>query len=77
MILLIIVALLVLSYFGFNLRNIVNSPTAQDKLFRFVAIDGSDWIRNNLKVNPKYDNVREVIESYLQERVDEIKTRWK
>lgn len=26
------------------------SPTAQDKLFRFVAIDGSDWIRNNLKV---------------------------
>lgn len=26
------------------------SPRAQDKLFRFVAIDGSDWIRNNLKV---------------------------
>lgn len=34
-------------------------------------------IRNNLKLNPKYDNVRDIVEAYLQERVEEIKTRWK
>ena len=26
------------------------NPTTQLKLFRFVAIDGGDWIRSNLKV---------------------------
>jgi hypothetical protein len=26
------------------------SPQAQDKLFRFIALDGGDWTRNNLKV---------------------------
>lgn len=35
-ILLIVVALLVLSYFGFNLRNLANSPTTQDN-FGYVA----------------------------------------
>ena len=30
MVILIVVALLVISYFGLNLRNIVNSPTFQD-----------------------------------------------
>ena len=34
-------------------------------------------IRNHLSLDPKYDNVREIVEAYLQERVDEIKTRWK
>ena len=34
-------------------------------------------IRNNLAVNPKYDNVKEVIEGYLKERVTEIRERWK
>ena len=30
MIILVIIALLILSYFGFNLRNLVNAPTTQD-----------------------------------------------
>ena len=34
-------------------------------------------MRNNLKLNPKYDNVRDIVEAYLKERVDEIKDRWK
>ena len=37
----------------------------------------SHEISNNLRLNPKYDNVREVVESYLKERVTEIKERWK
>jgi len=35
-IILIVVALLILSYFGFNLRNLVNAPTTQDN-FGYVA----------------------------------------
>ena len=27
--------------------------------------------------NPKYDNVREILESFMQDRVKEIKDRWK
>jgi hypothetical protein len=34
-------------------------------------------LRNNLALNPKYDNVREIIEGYMNERVKEIKDRWK
>ena len=34
-------------------------------------------LRNNLRLNPKYDNVREIIEGYMNERVKEIKDRWK
>ena len=37
----------------------------------------SHEIRNNLALNPKYDNVREVVEGYLKQRVEEIKERWK
>ncbi len=35
MIIVIVIALLILSYFGFNLRNIANSPTTQDN-FSYV-----------------------------------------
>ena len=28
-------------------------------------------------LNPKYDNVRDILETYLTERVNEIKDRWK
>lgn len=34
-------------------------------------------LRNNLALNPKYDNVRDILETYLTERVNEIKDRWK
>lgn len=34
-------------------------------------------MRNHLKLNPKYDNVRDIVESYLSERIREIKERWK
>lgn len=34
-------------------------------------------IRNRLSLDPKYDNVKEIVQEYLQERVDEIKDRWK
>lgn len=33
-------------------------------------------IKNNLRLNPKYDNVRDIVETYLKERVGEIKQRW-
>jgi hypothetical protein len=32
---------------------------------------------HNVKTNPKYDNIREILESYMTERVKEIKERWK
>ena len=32
---------------------------------------------HNVKTNPKYDNVREILESYMMDRVKEIKERWK
>lgn len=31
----------------------------------------------HVKKNPKYDNVREIIEQYMQDRVKEITERWK
>lgn len=31
----------------------------------------------HVKMNPKYDNIREILESYMTERVKEIKERWK
>ena len=34
-------------------------------------------LRNNLALNPKYDNVREIVEDYMNERVKEIRDRWK
>jgi hypothetical protein len=32
---------------------------------------------HHIKNNPKYDNVREVIEQYMKDRVKEITERWK
>jgi hypothetical protein len=32
---------------------------------------------NHLKLNKKYDNVRDVVEEYMRGRVKEIKERWK
>jgi hypothetical protein len=32
---------------------------------------------HNVKTNPKYDNVREILESFMVDRVNEIKERWK
>jgi hypothetical protein len=31
----------------------------------------------HVKNNPKYDNVREILEAFMQDRVKEIKDRWK
>lgn len=31
----------------------------------------------HVRMNPKYDNIREILESYMSERVKEIKERWK
>lgn len=49
-IIIIVVALLVLSYFGYNLRSIWNSPNTQDN-FSFV-IDGIKNIWNNYLKTP-------------------------
>jgi len=51
----------------------INHSYSQDQILA-TAFDHE--LRNNLKLNPKYDNVREIVESYLKERVSEIKTRW-
>ena len=32
---------------------------------------------NHLRMNSKYDNVREVVEEYMKDRISEIKERWK
>ena len=32
---------------------------------------------NHLRTNSKYDNVREVVEEYMKDRISEIKERWK
>jgi hypothetical protein len=31
----------------------------------------------HVRNNPKYDNVREILEQFMQERVKEITERWK
>lgn len=31
----------------------------------------------HVRNNPKYDNVREILEQYMKDRVAEIKDRWK
>ena len=31
----------------------------------------------HVKKNPKYDNVREILEEFMKERVKEITERWK
>jgi hypothetical protein len=31
----------------------------------------------HVKLNPKYDNVREILEQFMQDRVKEITERWK
>lgn len=31
----------------------------------------------HIKNNPKYDNVREILEQFMKERVKEITERWK
>lgn len=31
----------------------------------------------NVRNNPKYDNVREILEQFMKDRIEEIKTRWK
>lgn len=31
----------------------------------------------HVRLNPKYDNVREILEQFMQERVKEITERWK
>jgi len=43
MILIIIAALLILSYFGINLRNLVNSPTNQDNVSYVATTSVSVW----------------------------------
>lgn len=43
-----------------------------------VLITAFDYeIRNNLALNPKYDNVRDIVESYLKDRIAEMKEHWK
>ena len=34
-------------------------------------------LRNNLALNPKYDNVRDILEQYMKDRVKEITERWR
>ncbi|MDE1974893.1 MAG: hypothetical protein KGI49_00030 [Patescibacteria group bacterium] len=43
MIVIIVVALLVLSYFGINLRNLVSSPTNQDNVTYIASTTVSIW----------------------------------
>ena len=52
-IVIIIVALLILSYFGFNLRNLANSPTTQDN-FSYVWNAVSGVWNNYLKAPAIY-----------------------
>ena len=32
---------------------------------------------HHIKANPKYDNVREILEQFMSERMKEITERWK
>jgi hypothetical protein len=44
----------------------------------YLIMNAFDFeLRNNLRLNPKYDNIREIVEGYMNERVNEIKERWK
>ncbi len=49
-IIIIVVALLILSYFGFNIRTIVNSPTGKDNFTYTQEIMISTW--NNILKKP-------------------------
>ncbi len=62
MIIVIVVALLVLSYFGFNLRNIASSPTAQDNFSYVWGIVTNIWT-NYLAKPAMY--VWEIIMKYI------------
>jgi len=53
MIILLIIVLLVLSYFGYNLRSIINSPNTQDN-FSYVGGSIVDIWNNYLKVPATY-----------------------
>jgi hypothetical protein len=53
MIVLIVIALLILSYLGFNLRNLVNSPTTQDNFSYVISFLGGLW-NNFLKAPVLY-----------------------
>ena len=53
MILLILVVLLLLAYFGFNLRSIVNSPTFQDN-WSFIENGAVNFWNNYLKKPADY-----------------------
>lgn len=52
-IIIIVVALLVLSYFGYNLRDIVNSPTSQSNFSYVGEVIGNVW-NNYLKAPATY-----------------------
>lgn len=53
LIIMIVIALLVLSYFGLNLRNIVNSPTGQDNFGYVKTLTVNVW-NNYLKKPANY-----------------------
>ena len=46
---------------------------SHEQIIKFAHTLEIHHIRNN----PKYDNVREIIEQYMQDRVKEITERWK
>ena len=50
-----------------------NHNYSHEQIIKFAYTLETYHVRNN----PKYDNVREIIEQYMQDRVKEITERWK
>jgi hypothetical protein len=46
---------------------------SHEQIIKFAYVQEIYHVRNN----PKYDNIREVVEQYMQDRVKEITERWK
>lgn len=46
---------------------------SHEQIIMFAYTQEIFHVRNN----PKYDNVREILEQFMQDRVKEIKDRWK
>jgi hypothetical protein len=67
MIIVIVVALLILSYFGLNLRNIANAPTTQDNFGYVWGIVTDIW--NNYLAKPATYVWNEIIIKYIWEPI--------